>query len=104
MYTLQSQKVDHTFSLEDLIAFALKNLSNKYRGICITSATIIKQLTRGLIKMDLDVLLQRNNTDVTGKNDNEEDMDNNRWHSLDMFRETLETFREVMNDFIEDFK
>lgn len=96
--------MDHTFSLKDLIAFALRNLSNKYRGVCITSSTILKQLTRGLIKFDLDVLAQRNCADATGKNDDEENMDNNRWHTLDMFREVVEDYREIMTSFIEDFK
>lgn len=103
-YTLQSQKVDLTFSLKDLIAFALGNLSNKYRGICTTSATILKQLTLGLIKFDQDVLLIRNSEDDTGKNDDDENMDNNRWHILDTFRDTLENYQEVMREFIEDFR
>lgn len=103
-YTLQSRKVDHTFSLADLITFALENLSNKYRGVCVTSASILKQLARGLIKFDQEVLVQRNSEDDTGKNDDAENMDNNRWHILDSFRETLENYQEVMQDFIEDFK
>lgn len=103
-YTLQAQKVDHTFTLKDLIAFALGNLSNKYRGICITSATIIKQLTLGLIKFDQDVLLVRNNEDYTGKNDDNENMDNNHWHILDTFRETLTNYQSVIKEYIEDFR
>lgn len=103
-YTLQAQKVDHTFSLKDLIAFALENLSNKYRGICITAATILKQLTPGLIRFDQDVLVQRNSEDDTGKNDDVENIENNRWHILDTFRVTLENYQEVIKEFIEDFK
>jgi hypothetical protein len=103
-YTLQAQKVDHTFSLKDLIAFALGKLSNKYRGICTTAATILKQLTVGLIKFDQDVLLIRNSEDDTGRNDDDENMDNNHWHILDTFRETLENYQEVMREFIEDFR
>lgn len=103
-YTLQSQKVDHTFSLKDLIAFALENLSNKCRGVCVTSATILKQLTRGLIKFDQDVLIQRNSEDDSGKNDDGDIMENNHWHILDTFRETLENYQEVIRDYVEDFK
>lgn len=103
-YTLQSQKVDSTFSLKDLIAFALENLSNKSRGVCITSATILKQLTKGLVKFDQDALVQRNSEDYTGKNDDGDNMANNRWHILDSYRATLETYQEVIKDYIEDFR
>lgn len=98
------QRVDPTFSLNDLIAFALKNLSNNYRGICITSATILKQLTPGLIKHDQELNIQRNSEDITSKNDDNENMENNRWHSLDRFRETLENYQDVMSSFVEDFR
>lgn len=101
---IYSQKVDLTFSLSDLIAFALKNLSNKYRGTCVTSATILKQLTPGLIKHDKELNIQRNSEDVTSKNDDNTNMENNRWHSLDRFRETLENYQDVMSTFIEDFR
>lgn len=103
-YTLQSQKVDHTFSLKDLIVFALENLSNKYRAICVASATIIKQLTRGLIKFDQEILVQRNSEDQTGENDDDENLENYRWHNLDTFRETLENYQEVIREYVEDFK
>lgn len=103
-YTLQAQKVDHTFSLKDLIAFALENLSNKYRGICITAATILKQLTVGLIRIDQGALVQRNSEDVAGKNDDDENMENNRWHILDTFRETMENYQDVISEFVEDFQ
>jgi hypothetical protein len=103
-YTIQSRKVDHTFSLSDLIDFALANLSNKYRGICVTSATIIKQLTRGLIKFDQDILVQRNSEDDTGKNDDAENILNHQWHILNTFKTTLENFQDVMKEFVEDFK
>jgi hypothetical protein len=103
-YVLQQQRVDHTFSLKDLIGFALENISNKCRGVCVTSARILKQLTRGLIKYDLDALIQRNSEDDTGKNEDGDIMENNRWHVLDTFRETLENYQEVIGDYIEDFK
>lgn len=103
-YTLQSQKVDQTFSLQDLIAFALENLSNKQHGTCVIAATILRQLTNGLIRLDKDVLAQRNSEDFTGKNDDVEIAENNRWHILDTFRITLEQYQTVMKDFLEGFR
>jgi hypothetical protein len=70
----------------------------------VTSATILKQLTPGLIRFDQDVLIQRNSEDETGKNDDGEIMENNRWHILDTFRDTMENYQEVIKDYIEDFK
>lgn len=102
-YTLQAKKVDSTLSLNDLIAFALENLSNKYRGICITAATIVKQLTAGLIKIDMEALVQRNSDDFMGKMDDDEDMANSQWHVLETFKETLKNYQEVIRMFIEDF-
>jgi hypothetical protein len=102
-YCLTAKKIDSYFSLEDLLKFTLDNLSNKSKVTCVAVSIIIKNLTFGLIKTDLDVLLQRNNEDNTGKND-AENLENNQWHILDTFRSTLETYQVVMSDFIEDFR
>lgn len=103
-YTLQSQKVDLTYSLKDLISFAITNISNKHREICVTSSKILKQLTRGLIKFDQEVLLQRESEDYSGKSTDDSDLENNRWHILDTLTLTLENYQEVMKEFIDDFK
>jgi hypothetical protein len=105
-YALLSRKIDQTFSLNDLIEFALENLSSKNRGISVTAATIIRQLTRGLIKIDQEILIQRNSEDNLGANteDDEDDMDNNKWHILETFRDTLENYEEIIRELIEDFR
>lgn len=68
------------------------------------AATILRQLTNGLIRLDKDVLAQRNSEDFTGKNDDVEIAENNRWHILDTFRITLEQYQGVMKDFLEGFR
>lgn len=106
-YVLQGKKIDASFSLDDLIRFALENLSNKLRGISITSATIIRQLTKGLIKLDQDTLIQRNSEDhckVNSVDDDEDDMENNKWHILESLKDTWESYDEVIKELIEDFR
>lgn len=102
-YCLISKKIDKEFSLDDLIKFALDNLSSKSKTTCVAVSKILKNLTVGLIKIDQEVLLQRNNEDNIGKND-EENKENNQWHILDAVRCTLETYQVVMSDYIEDFR
>jgi hypothetical protein len=101
---LQGKKIDQSFSLDNLIDFALENLSSKHRGISITSATIIRQLTNGLIKMDQDILIQRNSEDYKGSDDDDDDLKNNRWHIMEKLKDTLESYQDIIGDLIEDFR
>lgn len=103
-YVLQAKKIDHTFSLTDLIEFSLENLSSKHTGISITAATIIRQLTNGLIKFDQEKLNQKSSEDYNESDDDEENLDNYRWHILESFRDTLESYQEIMKDLSEDFR
>ncbi|KAG5681759.1 hypothetical protein PVAND_011168 [Polypedilum vanderplanki] len=98
-----NQKIDQTFSLNDLIDFALTNFSSKNRGISVTAATIIRQLTRGLIKLDQQALIERNSEETYSTKDDEDDMDSNKWHFLETFRDTLESYEEIIKELIEDF-
>lgn len=102
-YCLIAKKIDKEFSLDDLIKFALDNYSSKSKRTCVAVSTILKNLAGGLIKIDQEVLLQRNSEDDIGKND-EENKENNQWHILDAVRSTLETYQVVMSDYIEDFR
>lgn len=102
-YTLQSQKVDQSFSLKDLIDFALENLSSKHESTCVIAATILRKLTRGLIVLDKAAMIKNNSEDDTGKN-YLESMENTSWHVLEDFKDVLEEFRIVMTHFVEDFK
>lgn len=102
-YCLITKKIDKEFSLEDLIKFSLDNLSSKSKTTCVAVSTVLRNLTIGLIKIDQEVLLQRNSEDNTGRND-EENKENNQWHILDAVRSTLETYQVVMSDYIEDFR
>lgn len=72
----------------------------------MTAATIIRQLTRGLIKMDQEILIQRNSEENYRANteEDEDDMDNNKWHILETFRDTLESYDEIIKDLISDFR
>lgn len=98
---LPGKKIDHTFSLDDLVTFSLENLSSKHLGISITAATIIRQLTDGFIKMDQETLIRKSNDEY---NETDDDDDNNRWHILEQFRDTLESYQEIIRDLSEDFR
>ncbi|CAO1404688.1 unnamed protein product [Diamesa hyperborea] len=102
-YVLQTRKVDPTISLDDLLMFAKENLSNKQRSICTTSAKIIKQLSEGLVRYDMDTLIERNSEDITSKHDDDDDMEGNKWHILESFRDTLSSYQDVMREYTEDF-
>ncbi len=92
--------MDATFSLEDLVKFALENLSNRYHSICIASAEILKHLSRGLVARDQGTLVKRNNQEY---NDDEDEQENNNWHILEAFRSTMEMKNLLLQEFIEDF-
>ncbi|KAL7037401.1 hypothetical protein ACKWTF_009198 [Chironomus riparius] len=102
-YVLQGKKIDHTFSLDNLVEFSLENLSSKHNGISITAATIIRQLTDGFLKFDLDTLNKKSSEEYNESEDDEENLENFRWHILESFRDTLESYQEIMKDLSEDF-
>lgn len=91
--------MDGTITLDDLIKFALENLSNKYHSVCIASTDIIKQLAKGLVSRDQGMLSKRNNQEY----DDEDEKENNKWHILEAFREAMEEKNLLLQDFIEDF-
>jgi hypothetical protein len=80
----------------------LNNLSNKHRGICITAAIIIRQLTSGLVKFDHETFVKRASEDNAQRN--EDDLANNEWHILNDFKTTLENYQDVIKDFVKDIR
>ena len=103
-YVLQGKKIDHTFSLDNLVEFSLENLSSKHNGISITAATIIRQLTDGFLKFDLETLNRKSSEEYNESEDDEENLENFRWHILESFSVTLESYQEIMKDLCEDFR
>lgn len=101
---MHAKKIDHTISLDDLIEFSLENLSSKHDGISITAATIIRQLTQGLIKFDEELLIKRNSAEYTGEKTDEDDEENHNWHILEKFRITMENYQDVIKEFLIDFR
>lgn len=96
----QAKKLDSAISLDDLINFALKSFTHKYHSLAIAGADIIKRLTKGLVKMDHESLIKRNNQDY----DDEDEKQNNKWHILEAFRDILEQQNVLVKDFVDDFK
>jgi hypothetical protein len=103
-YVLHGKKIDHTFSLENLLEFSLENLSSKHNGISVTAATIIRQLTAGFLKFDLETLNKKSSEEYNESGDDEDNLENYRWHILESFRDTLESYQEIIKDLSDDFR
>ncbi|XP_055533592.1 E3 ubiquitin-protein ligase listerin [Wyeomyia smithii] len=99
-YVLQANKVDSKISLEDLILFALKNLSHWNGRVRISSVAIINKLASGLIERDLQQLQQRNDSaEQKSCNLSEDDT----WHLLHRFKTTLDEYQPTLAGLIADF-
>lgn len=51
----------------------------------------------------MDTLIERNSEDITSKHDDDDDMEGNKWHILESFRDTLSSYQDVMREYTEDF-
>lgn len=51
----------------------------------------------------MDTLIERNSEDITSKHDDDDDMEGNKWHVLESFRDLLESYQDVMREYTEDF-
>ncbi|XP_053685339.1 E3 ubiquitin-protein ligase listerin [Sabethes cyaneus] len=101
-YVLQANKVDSKTSLEDLISFALKNLSHWNGGVRISSVAIIKKLIPGLIERDSEQLQRRyDSNEQSQKSCNQADDDT--WHFLHRFKTTLDEYQSTLMGLVADF-
>ncbi|XP_062543910.1 E3 ubiquitin-protein ligase listerin [Armigeres subalbatus] len=100
-HVLNANKVDSKITLDDLIAFALSNISHWNARVRVSSAAILRKLSDGLIQRDLEQLLRRNET-AEQQQKNSEDVDDS-WHLLQRFKVKVDEFQPAMTEFVANF-
>lgn len=94
-----AHKIDSKTSIDDLIQFALINLSHEYHTVRVTCATIIKRMSKHLIQNDMDQLSKRQEKQTL-----DDSTDALEWHFLHKFGEILRQVNEWTQQLIEEFK
>lgn len=100
-----AKKIDSKTSIDDLVQFALKNLSHKYHGIRIACAIILKKIAPSLIETDMEQLNRR--PDQLSKTDEASGSTSNGtkyWNFLHKFNESLQQQNEWSKQYIDEFK
>lgn len=99
-----AKKIDSKTSIDDLIQFALKNLSHKYHGVRIACVVILKKMAPSLIANDVEQLNKRpdkldKSDDISSSSNTLED-----WHLLHKFNQTLLQQNQWTKQYIDEFK
>lgn len=92
------KRIDSKTSMDDLISFALENLSHSSHNVRMACTTILKQLASGLIAADLATMQQQNESVEASKEITES------WHLLHKFHATIERHQEAMREYREEFR
>lgn len=100
-YVLAANRIDSKTSMEDVISFALENLSHTSHSVRMSCMCIIKKLSKGLIAKDLETLnkQQQAETEIS-------DTDSNRqfeWHLLNKFKKTIIAHTDTMKEYSNQF-
>lgn len=98
-HVIVANKIDSKTSMEDLINFALTNISHSSHNIRVSCAEILKRLAKGLIAQDIDQLNKRNELEMQGKKDKL----TGRWHSLHKFEPFIQQLNDVMQPYVDEF-
>lgn len=94
-----AHRIDSQTSIDDLIQFALTNLSHDYHTVRVACMTIIKCMSKYLIQGDSELLSKRQEKQTI-----DESADSSEWHLLHKFRTILTAQTEWTPKFIEEFK
>lgn len=97
-YVEVAHKIDSKTSIDDLIQFALTNLSHEYHTVRVTCAKIIEQMAKYLIKTDTEELGKRQEKQTLNEGDELQ------WHLLQKFHNILSNQNEWTQKYIEEFK
>lgn len=98
-HVIKANKIDSKTSLDDLINFALTNISHSSHTIRISCAEILKRLAKGLIAQDVDEMHKRNELEMQGKKDKLA----GRWHLLHKFESFIQQINDVIQPYVEEF-
>lgn len=94
-----AHRIDSQTSIDDLIQFALTNLSHDYHAVRVECMTIITRMSKYLIQSDVEQLSKRQEKQTI-----DESVDSTEWHLLHKFRTILLAQNEWTSKFIEEFK
>lgn len=98
-HVIVANKIDSKTSMDDLISFALTNITHSSHTIRVSCAEILKQLARGLIAQDVDQLNKRNELEMQGKKDKL----TGQWHLLHKFETAIQQINDVMQPYVDEF-
>lgn len=93
-HVLLTGKVCPDTNLEDLIKFALKHLSHEIHNVRWICSFILKELSIGLMRKDMEIIHQ-NTTEHETKS---------KWHLLHKFQNTIELHHSHIDEYIKDFR
>lgn len=98
-YVEVTHRIDSQTSIDDLIQFALNNLSHDYHTVRVSCTTIIKQMIKYLIQEDVEQLSKRQEKQTI-----DDTTDSTEWHLLHKFQTILANQNEWTQIYIEEFK
>lgn len=98
-HVIVANKIDSKTSMDDLINFALTNVSHTSHTIRVSCANILKRLAKGLVSQDVDQLNKRNELEMQGKKDKLA----SRWHSLHKFETFIQQMHDVIQPYVDEF-
>lgn len=94
-----AHKIDSQTSIDDLVQFALCNLSHEYHTVRVACMTIIRRMSKYLNQSDSEQLSKRQEKQTI-----DESSDSTEWHLLHKFRSILLAQTEWTPKYIEEFK
>lgn len=106
-HVLAARRIDSKTSLDDVLQFALEQLSHKGHSVRVACAALLRGLAAGLIAIDAEQLLQRQSCDDAGVDVSEAAVasrESNTWHVLHKFAATLARHEIEMRDYTEEFR
>lgn len=98
-YVEVAHRIDSKTSIDDLMQFALTNLSHEYHTVRVACATIIKRMSKYLIQTDSEQLSKRQEKQTI-----DESADSSEWHLLHKFQKILTGQNHWTQKYIEEFK
>lgn len=96
-----AHRVDSKTSIDDLLRFALQNLTHEYHTVRMACATIIKRMCGYLIEKDVEQLSRRTEQEKQTPDDPNDSVE---WHLLHKFRTILTNHNVWTQQYIEEFK
>lgn len=94
-----AHKIDSKTSIDDLIQFALTNLTHEYHTVRVTCSKIIERMSKYLIQADTEQLSKRQDKQTL-----DDSTDSVEWHFLQKFHSVLANQNDWTQKFIEEFK